>query len=83
MDGLHTVAARPEFDLLRGIILMLSVNELAVAIVDRLVSAADDLQISVSDLENGSRIIDAGIAVSGSAEAGRLIAEICLGGWAG
>ena len=59
---------------------MLSVNELAVAIVDRLVSAADDLQISVSDLENGSRIIDAGIAVSGSAEAGRLIAEICLGG---
>ena len=59
---------------------MFSVNQLVIPIIDRLVSEADELKVSVSRLANGSRIIDAGIDATGSIEAGRLISEICMGG---
>jgi len=57
-----------------------SVNTLAAPLVDKLENNAEELGVSVSRLENGARIIDAGISVPGSAEAGRLISEICMGG---
>ena len=38
------------------------------------------MKIDVFRLENGVEIIDAGIKTQGTAEAGRLISEICLGG---
>lgn len=57
-----------------------SVNELTTPLVDSLVDDADILRLGVSELENGTRIVDAGINVTGGLEAGRLIAEICMGG---
>jgi methenyltetrahydromethanopterin cyclohydrolase len=49
-------------------------------LVKQLVENAGKLRIGVEKLENGCTIIDAGIKVPGGLEAGRLIAEICLGG---
>ena len=57
-----------------------SVNELTAPLVESLVDDADILRVAVSTLENGARIIDAGINVPGGLEAGRQIAEICMGG---
>jgi len=36
--------------------------------------------VAVTRLANGARLVDAGVAASGSIEAGRLYAECCLGG---
>jgi methenyltetrahydromethanopterin cyclohydrolase len=58
----------------------LSVNQLSAPLVSQLVQQAEALQIGVSKHASGCTIIDAGIAQAGSAEAGRLIAEICMGG---
>ncbi len=58
----------------------LSVNQLSAPLVSQLVQQAEALQIGVSRHASGCTIIDAGIAQAGSAEAGRLIAEICMGG---
>jgi methenyltetrahydromethanopterin cyclohydrolase len=57
-----------------------SVNRLAAPLVDALVADATALRIGVSRSEAGAQIIDAGIACTGGLEAGRRIAEICLGG---
>lgn len=57
-----------------------SVNKLANPLVDILAKKADLLRISVSWLDNGTRVIDAGIEMPGCLEAGRRIAEICMGG---
>jgi methenyltetrahydromethanopterin cyclohydrolase len=45
-----------------------------------MIEHADKLRVAVETLENGCTLIDAGINVSGGLEAGRIIAEICLGG---
>lgn len=57
-----------------------SVNQLAEPLVKKLIQNAESLQLSVSTHETGCTVIDAGIQCAGSAEAGRLIAEICMGG---
>jgi methenyltetrahydromethanopterin cyclohydrolase len=57
-----------------------SVNQLAAPLVSQLLAQADTLQLGVSTHESGCTIVDAGIQHAGSAEAGRLIAEICMGG---
>lgn len=57
-----------------------SVNSLSAPLLETLVENAANLRLAVDRLDNGTRIIDAGIAVRGGLEAGRLIAEICLGG---
>ncbi len=57
-----------------------SVNKLAQPLVKELIDNADKLRVSVEKLPNGCTLIDAGIAVPGGLEAGRIIAEICLGG---
>lgn len=57
-----------------------SINTLAAPLVESLVQQASQLRLSVSRLGNGTRIVDAGIAVKGGIEAGCRIAEICLGG---
>jgi methenyltetrahydromethanopterin cyclohydrolase len=57
-----------------------SVNKLTQPLVAYLKANADKLRLAVQTLENGCTIIDAGISVPGGLEAGRLIAEICLGG---
>ncbi|MGR8979753.1 MAG: methenyltetrahydromethanopterin cyclohydrolase [Gammaproteobacteria bacterium] len=57
-----------------------SVNKLTQPLVVQLIADADKLRVAVDTLENGCRIVDAGIKAPGGLEAGRLIAEICLGG---
>ncbi|MGR9037324.1 MAG: methenyltetrahydromethanopterin cyclohydrolase [Gammaproteobacteria bacterium] len=57
-----------------------SVNKLTQPLVGQLIADADKLRVAVDTLENGCRIVDAGIKAPGGLEAGRLIAEICLGG---
>jgi methenyltetrahydromethanopterin cyclohydrolase len=57
-----------------------SVNKLSAPLVHSLIDNAERLRLSVSALENGTAVIDAGIKVPGGLEAGRRIAEICLGG---
>ena len=57
-----------------------SVNQLAAPLVEYLVDHAAELRLAVSRQDNGVRIVDAGIQATGGIEAGRRIAEICLGG---
>jgi methenyltetrahydromethanopterin cyclohydrolase len=49
-------------------------------LLESLIAQAGALNIKVSQHITGATMIDAGIEVAGSAEAGRIIAEICMGG---
>ena len=57
-----------------------SVNALAAPHVAALLASADALRLSVSADETRATIVDAGIATRAGLEAGRRIAEICMGG---
>ena len=57
-----------------------SINALSQPFVDTLIIHAPALKLAVIAHQTGAAIIDAGISVEGSAEAGRLIALICMGG---
>jgi methenyltetrahydromethanopterin cyclohydrolase len=59
---------------------MVSVNKRAAQIARRMVADADALGVAATQLPNGTTVVDAGVAVPGSLEAGRLFAEACLGG---
>ena len=58
----------------------LSVNRLASPLFARLLRDADRLRVAATCDPNGTTLVDAGIAVRGSVEAGLLVAEICMGG---
>lgn len=58
----------------------LSVNGLARPLVERLLARADALEVSVARDASGACIVDAGIQVRGSINAGVLVGEICMGG---
>jgi methenyltetrahydromethanopterin cyclohydrolase len=58
----------------------LSVNRMARPLVERLLHDADALGLQVRRDESGVHIVDAGIEVPGSVEAGLRIGEICMGG---
>ena len=57
-----------------------SVNALTNPLVKSLLDNAKNLRLGVERLANGCTIVDAGIKDLGGLEAGRLIAEICMGG---
>lgn len=57
-----------------------SVNRLARPLVDRMVAEAPTLRIAILEGPLGCRFIDTGATVRGGLEAGRRLAEICLGG---
>ena len=57
-----------------------SVNLLSQPLVDALIADAQALKIAVMQHTTGATMIDAGINIEGSLEAGRRIAEICMGG---
>ena len=57
-----------------------SVSELASPLVEDLILHRDLLRLEVTSTDGGARIVDGGIGVTGGIEAGRRIAEICLGG---
>ena len=61
---------------------MISLNERAHAVFQRLSAAAEPLQVAVSELGNGATVLDAGVETGGSLEAGRLFSEVCMGGLA-
>ena len=58
----------------------LGLNERAAALADAMAADAARLRIAVSTLDGGARLLDCGIAAPGGHEAGRLVAEVCLGG---
>ncbi len=59
---------------------MLSLNKGSYDITRRMEAEAEFLNISVEKLACGATVIDAGINVEGSYEAGRLFSEVCMGG---
>lgn len=67
-------------DVANDVSLWPSVNELTAPLVSALVLDASLLRTGVERHESGCLLVDGGIDVSGGLEAGRRIAEICLGG---
>ncbi len=59
---------------------MLSLNARSYEIADKMAAEAEALNISAEKLACGTTLIDAGVNVIGSFEAGRLFSEVCLGG---
>jgi methenyltetrahydromethanopterin cyclohydrolase len=57
-----------------------SVSATVQPLVERLIREARELRVDVSRVANGAHIVDAGVTAPGGVEAGRRIAEICLGG---
>jgi len=57
-----------------------SINQLTLPLLNALRCDARQLRIVVQRLSNGCCVIDAGINTPGGLEAGRRIAEICMGG---
>ena len=55
-------------------------NQRAHELADRLAGDGDALRVAVRTLAGGTRLIDCGSAVPGGLEAGRRLAEICMGG---
>jgi methenyltetrahydromethanopterin cyclohydrolase len=47
-----------------------------------MIANAEALSLAATKLPNGATVLDAGLEVTGSLEAGRLFAEVCLGGLA-
>jgi methenyltetrahydromethanopterin cyclohydrolase len=58
----------------------LGLNRRAAALADAMAAEASALRVRVTRLDNGARLIDCGIDTDGGLEAGRRLAEICLGG---
>jgi methenyltetrahydromethanopterin cyclohydrolase len=56
------------------------VNRRAAPLVASLLERKDELRLGVSRRDGGAVLVDAGIRARGGLEAGRRIAEICLGG---
>jgi methenyltetrahydromethanopterin cyclohydrolase len=60
-----------------------SLNELAMVAVRQLIAGSTQLRVRVHRSKGNANIIDCGIEVPGSLEAGRLVAEACMGGLGG
>src|SRR3990170_1926100 len=60
---------------------MLGVNRAAKQIVDDLCKNADFYGVITKETKSGATIIDAGIQAKGGLLAGRIVTEICLGGY--
>ena len=60
----------------------ISLNALAAPLVDALIADAVRLRLGVVRAPDGCTVVDAGVEHTGSLEAGRRIAEICLAGLA-
>jgi methenyltetrahydromethanopterin cyclohydrolase len=57
-----------------------SVNALAAPRIAELIAAAPTLRLGCASSASGAMLVDAGVAARGGLEAGRRIAEICMGG---
>ena len=59
---------------------MLNMNERAWQLADALAARAQELHVAVHTIANGALVLDAGVAARGGLEAGRALAELCMGG---
>jgi len=60
---------------------MFSVNRAAYKLAEKLCDDADEYRVTVTKTESGATMIDAGIQAKGGFSAGRIITEICMGGY--
>lgn len=58
----------------------LRLNERAATIADAMIADSATLNVTATTLEGGARLVDCGIEARGGLEAGRLLAEVCMGG---
>jgi methenyltetrahydromethanopterin cyclohydrolase len=61
---------------------MLSLNDRALELADRLAADAEAARVEVTTLSNGTRLIDCGARAAGGFLAGRHFAEVCMAGLA-
>jgi len=59
----------------------LSVNRKAWRLAEKLLASPEKFDVTIKKTSYGVTLIDAGISARGSLEAGRVITEICLGGY--
>ena len=59
----------------------LGMNERAWILADDCAARADELRVAIHRLSSGARVIDAGIDAPGGLGAGRVLAELCMGGF--
>ncbi|MEA3324351.1 MAG: methenyltetrahydromethanopterin cyclohydrolase [Euryarchaeota archaeon] len=59
---------------------MLSVNETALDIVEEMIDLSEEFKIKAHTLDNGATVIDCGVEVAGSYEAGLAFTDACMGG---
>jgi methenyltetrahydromethanopterin cyclohydrolase len=59
----------------------LSVNLAALSLVKKLCTKAENYGVAIEELGSGATLIDAGIKAKGGFLAGKMITEICLGGY--
>ena len=64
----------------KGDHIMVSVNENALEIVESMLDWEEELKIRSHKLANGATVIDCGVEVPGSLEAGIAFTEVCMGG---
>ena len=57
---------------------MLSVNEYGVEVFEEMLDLAEELNVEVIELDNGTTVVDAGVSAKGGFEAGLFIARICM-----
>ncbi|MBE0512981.1 methenyltetrahydromethanopterin cyclohydrolase, partial [Candidatus Bathyarchaeota archaeon] len=60
---------------------LLSVNRAAWSLAKKLCDQAEEFGVAVKETKSGATLIDAGIEAKGGLLAGRIITEICLGGY--
>ena len=60
----------------------ISLNKLAMRLVDKIISKQDELRVKVVKADNGSTIIDFGVKAEGGYAAGVYLAKVCLAGLA-
>ncbi|MEM4311789.1 MAG: methenyltetrahydromethanopterin cyclohydrolase [Nitrososphaerales archaeon] len=59
---------------------MISVNKGAIRLIQEVLKKKEELNIDFKELHNKAKLIDMGIKVKGGYEAGKYLAEICMGG---
>jgi methenyltetrahydromethanopterin cyclohydrolase len=58
--------------------MMISVNEYGLDVFEEMMDYADELQVGIEELENGTTLIDAGVKEAGGLEAGLYVSRICM-----
>jgi len=59
----------------------ISVNRKALRLLDKLCQNPDEYNVTIKETRVGATLIDAGIKAKGGFQAGKIITEICLGGY--